>query len=100
MARTRRTTPVVTDDVEVPDEIEILDEDLAVDDDPIVDDVDVEDDDVEVERPARKYFSHANCDHARKGEAGKAARAQCRRAIRNYLAAEAEFLATEESVAV
>ena len=48
--------------------------------------------------PARKYFSHSNCDHARKGEAGKAARAACRRSIRSWLKAEAEYL--EEAVPV
>ena len=49
--------------------------------------------------PARKYFSHANCDHARKGDEGKAARAACRNAHRKWFAAEAEYLA-EVSVAV
>lgn len=43
----------------------------------------------------RKYMSHANCTHARQGEAGKIARAKCRRDIRAWLAAEAEFLANE-----
>ena len=38
----------------------------------------------------RKYFSHANCSHPRKGEAGKAARAKCRADIRKWLAAEEE----------
>lgn len=50
--------------------------------------------------PARKYFSHANCTHARKGEAGKAARATCRRDIRAWLAAEAAFLAEGVDIAV
>ena len=50
--------------------------------------------------PARKYFSHANCDHARKGEAGKAARATCRRAHRAWFTAEAEYLASQESDAI
>ena len=52
--------------------------------------------------PSRKYFSHANCDHARKGEAGKAARATCRRNHRAWFAAEAEYLASvnDDSVAV
>lgn len=36
----------------------------------------------DVAPPARKYMSHANCDHARQGEAGKKARAACRRAMR------------------
>lgn len=49
---------------------------------------------------ARKYFSHANCDHARSGEAGKAARATCRRNIRAWLAAEAEHLASDVDIAV
>lgn len=44
--------------------------------------------------PTRKYFSHANCDHARSGEAGKKARAACRAQHRAYLAAEAEYLKT------
>lgn len=44
--------------------------------------------------PARKYFSHANCEHATKGDAGKAARAMCRRNVRAWLNAEAEYLAT------
>ena len=63
----------------------------------VVADIDVPDDDntpvVTGTAPNRKYMSHANCDHPRKGEEGKAARAQCRRAHRAYLAAEAEFLA-------
>ena len=65
--------------------------------DPILEDAD---DDVaeEVAAPKRKYFSHANCSHARKGEAGKAARAACRRAIRQWLNAEAEFLNGDDSV--
>lgn len=75
-------------------------EDLPVDNDvpePIVEDV--EDD---APAKARKYFSHANCDHARKGEAGKAARATCRRNIRAWLKAEAEAAGEviEESIAV
>lgn len=56
----------------------------------------IEDEDTEV-APAtnRKYMSHAGHDHARKGEAGKAARASCRKAVRAWLNAEAEFLAEE-----
>lgn len=50
--------------------------------------------------PARKYFSHANCDHARKGEEGKAARAACRNAHKAWLKAEAEFLASDVAIAV
>ncbi len=52
--------------------------------------------------PSRKYMSHENCDHERKGEAGKAARQACRRAHRAWFAAEAEFLASiaEDAVAV
>ena len=50
--------------------------------------------------PARKYMSHENCDHARMGEAGKAARQVCRRNHRAWFAAEAEWLASQESDAV
>lgn len=52
--------------------------------------------------PARKYFSHANCDHARKGDEGKAARAACRNAHRKWFAAEAEYLESisEDAIAV
>lgn len=52
--------------------------------------------------PSRKYFSHANCDHARKGDAGKAARAACRNAHRAWFAAEAEYLESisEDAIAV
>lgn len=51
---------------------------------------------VEAEAPkARKYFSHSNCDHARKGEEGKAARAACRRSYHAWFNAEAEYLAGE-----
>lgn len=50
--------------------------------------------------PARKYFSHANCDHARQGEAGKAARAACRNAHKAWLKAEAEFLGQDVAIAV
>jgi hypothetical protein len=84
---TRRNTKM-TDDVELPDEIEL----------PDLEEVTIEDElDEEVPAPpARKYFSHANCDHARKGEAGKAARAACRKAIRQWLAAEAEYGADED----
>ena len=49
---------------------------------------------------ARKYMSHENCDHARKGEAGKAARQVCRRNHRAWFAAEAEWLASQESDAI
>ena len=49
---------------------------------------------------ARKYMSHEGCDHARKGEAGKAARQVCRRNHRAWFAAEAEWLASQESDAV
>ena len=48
----------------------------------------------------RKYMSHENCDHARKGEAGKAARQVCRRNHRAWFAAEAEWLASQESDAI
>ena len=65
----------------------------------IVSDIDLVEAPVENDAPpARKYFSHANCDHARKGEAGKAARATCRRAHRAWFTAEAEYLASQESV--
>ena len=46
---------------------------------------------------ARKYMSHEGCDHARQGEAGKAARQVCRRNHRLWFAAEAEWLASQES---
>ena len=39
-----------------------------------------------------RYMSHANCGHATKGEAGKRARAACRRTITAWLNAEAEYL--------
>lgn len=84
----RSTKPVVAD-------IDVADEPI------IADDVDTNDDDVELESPkARKYFSHANCTHARKGEAGKVARATCRRDIRAWLKAEEEFNNTDELLAV
>ena len=74
-------------------EIDVKLDDLEPNTDVIVEDV--------PEEPKRKYFSHANCDHARKGDVGKAARAQCRRNIRAWLAAEAEFLnENAEDVAV
>ena len=70
----------------------------------IVSDIDLVEAPVEADSsaapPARKYFSHANCDHARKGEAGKAARATCRRAHRAWFTAEAEYLASQESDAI
>ena len=50
--------------------------------------------------PARKYMSHENCDHARQGEAGKAARQVCRRNHRAWFAAEAEWLAANESASI
>lgn len=75
--RTRRTTKAASLEIDVPDtEVSEPNIDNAVDVTP---------------SPKRKYFSHENCSHARKGDAGKAARAQCRRAIRSWLAAEAEF---------
>lgn len=86
--RTRRTTRKAVDtEVSVP-------EDLVLDDTPVI----VADAPV-VAPPVsnRKYMSHANCTHARKGEAGKLARAACRKAIRSYLAAEQEFLANNAS---
>jgi hypothetical protein len=48
----------------------------------------------------RKYMSHNGHGHAQKGEAGKKARAACRRAHRAWFAAEAEFLASQEKEAV
>ena len=72
---------------------EIL-EDINLDDIEEVEEVE----DEEQAAPARKYFSHANCDHARKGEAGKAARAACRRAIRTWLAAEADEVVADVAV--
>jgi hypothetical protein len=81
--RTRKTAPVA---------------DVVVDDAPVSDDVNTNDD----ATPARKYFSHANCTHARKGEEGKVARATCRRNIRAWLKAEEEFNSSnnDELVAV
>ena len=62
----------------------------------IVSDIDLVEAPVENDAPpARKYFSHANCDHARKGEEGKAARAACRRSYHAWFNAEAEYLAGE-----
>ena len=79
---------------------------IAVDDDPII----VADDVIQESAPQdavpapknRKYMSHEGCDHARKGEAGKAARQVCRRNHRAWFAAEAEYLASiaEDAVAV
>jgi broad specificity phosphatase PhoE len=91
--RTRKTTkPVAEIDVDLDDLVtEALDN---------ADAVELEEDatdDTPEAAPARKYFSHANCDHARKGDAGKTARAACRRAIRAWLAAKAEFDAEEEA---
>ena len=80
-ARTR-TRKAATVEVEIPD---VIDHETGVTADEAV--------------KAPKYFSHANCDHPRKGDAGKAARAACRRAIRTWLNAEAEFL-QEDKVAV
>ena len=79
MTARRTTRKAATVDVEVPEE--------PVIESPVID------------TPAsnRKYFSHANCDHPRKGEAGKAARAKCRAGIRAYLKAEAEW---KESLSV
>ncbi|AZS06628.1 hypothetical protein SEA_JACOREN57_65 [Mycobacterium phage JacoRen57] len=84
-----------------PASIDVAVEDLEPNTDVIVEDAPVVDDDPDP-APARKYMSHANCDHPRKGEAGKAARAQCRRAHRAWFAAEAEWLASHnnDSVAV
>ena len=47
-----------------------------------------------------KYMSHENCDHARKGEAGKAARQVCRRNHRAWFAAEAAYLESLNEVPV
>ena len=79
MTARRTTRKATTVDVEVPEEPVINDAPETIDAAPAT--------------PAtnRKYFSHANCDHARKGEAGKAARAKCRAGIRAYLKAEAEW---------
>ena len=79
--------------------------DIIVDDAPIVsetiDATEVALTDVqELAKPARKYMSHENCDHARKGEAGKAARQVCRRNHRAWFAAEAEWLAANESASI
>lgn len=82
--RTRRTTRKAVD-------TDIVPEDLNLDDTPVI---------VAPEpAPNRKYMSHANCTHARKGEAGKLARAACRKAIRSYLAAEQEFLSGQSPAA-
>lgn len=88
--RTRRTTRKAVD-------TDIVPEDLVLDDTPVI----VADAPV-VAPPVsnRKYFSHANCDHARQGEAGKKARAACRAAHRAYLAAEADHIASLSNVAV
>lgn len=77
--------------------------DVAVDDAPIITESVATVIETPVPAPAgRKYMSHENCDHERKGEAGKAARQACRRAHRAWFAAEAEFLASiaEDAVAV
>ena len=71
--------------------------DIAVDDAPIITPPVVTE---EVVATARKYMSHENCDHARKGEAGKAARQVCRRNHRAWFAAEAEWLAANESASI
>lgn len=44
----------------------------------------------EIEKPKRKYLDHSNCDHPRTGEAGKLARAKCRKALRDMVAQESE----------
>lgn len=85
MTARRTTRKATTVDIEVPEEPVI--ESPAVIDEPVATNV----------TPNRKYFSHANCDHPRKGEAGKAARAKCRAGIRAYLKAEVEW---KESLSV
>ena len=75
--------------------------DIIVDDAPIVSEtIDALTDVQELAKPARKYMSHEGCDHARKGEAGKAARQVCRRNHRAWFAAEAEWLASQESASI
>lgn len=81
----RRRNTKVAKDLVLDTNDDVLDHDTGV----------TADDVTEEATPARKYMSHANCTHARKGEAGKAARAACRRSIRAWLNAEAEFLAEE-----
>lgn len=78
MTARRTTRKAATVDIDVPDEAVIADAPIVIEEAPAA--------------PAnnRKYFSHANCTHARKGDAGKAARAKCRADIRKWLAAEAE----------
>ena len=79
MTARRTTRKAATVDIEVPEEPVINDAPIVIEEAPAA--------------PAtnRKYFSHANCSHPRKGEAGKAARAKCRAGIRAYLKAEAEW---------
>jgi hypothetical protein len=69
--------------------------DVTVDDMPSVDDVTTEGCEIETPPPAtkRRYLSHENCDHDRKGDAGKIARAKCRKALREMVAAASEEVA-------
>jgi hypothetical protein len=107
-ARRTRKAPIA--DIILDDEIEVVDHETGVTNDELINwdgdviaDVVVADDDAPA-APSRKYMSHENCDHPRKGDAGKAARAACRRKHRAWFAAEAAFLAeshdTDLNVAV
>lgn len=77
-------------------DVEVLDEAIIVTPTETV----IVNDDAVPAPPARKYMSHEGCDHARKGEAGKAARQVCRRNHRAWFAAEAEWLASVENDAI
>lgn len=91
-ARKSRSTKVAELDVNLNDLESTIETDDVVDNDPDVEDA---------PKTSRKYMSHAGHDHARKGEAGKLARAKCRRDVRAWLNAEAEFLAeTDDNIAV
>lgn len=89
MATRTRTTKAPSVDVTVDEETPSVQEVL----DSIVD-VETPAEPVVVTTSSRKYFSHENCEHARKGDAGKAARAACRRSIRSWIAAKEEWEAS------
>lgn len=95
MTARRAPRTKATADIEVPDEpvIEVVSNTTDLTNDEAIE---IVKDVVAASTNNRKYFSHANCDHPRKGEAGKAARAKCRAGIRSYLKAEAEWKESQE----
>ena len=89
--RSTRKAPSIDVDLDLDTNVELPDLPVAGEEIVTVDDVDA--------KPARKYMSHEHCGHARKGEAGKVARATCRRVHRAWFAAELEWFATDEGAA-